>query len=327
MKAIKITNERIEQILPVNIKESDVITKNAKKTLATIMNYFYTLDVVKENRCLMISTDMLREAVGIKKESMLAAMQELIEHDLIIREIGKKWERGMKPMASTYAVRWENLTKELKKKTPEDLFSAFLQVPDNQGGNYSISNSISNSVSSSNSNSVSISKSNSASYSNSISRSNSISGSNTYDVKVNKKESSYNKKAMQSMHSNTTIELKERNGTNTLKEECNGSSMIEVKENKGMQSKHARTFSIEELRKYCTVKVNELSRRYYEEVDVDTLEEELEAYLNRHSDVEGVDELMTDVFKETGELRGKLYFSGGMISENFEKAYNVERVF
>lgn len=284
MKAIKITNERIEQILPVNIMESDVITKNAKKTLATIMNYFYTLDVVKENRCLMISTDMLREAVGIKKESMLAALQELIEHDLIIREIGKKWERGVKPMASTYTVRWENLTKELKKKTPEDLFSAFLQVPDNQGGNYSISNSISSSVSNSNSNSVSKSKSNSASYSNSISRSNSISGSNTYDVKVNKKEST-------TIQSYASIPI------------CKGTLIKKEMENKGTASKQERTFSIEELRKYCTVKVNELSRRYYEEVDVDTLEEELEAYLNRYSDVEGVDELMTDVFKETGELR------------------------
>lgn len=304
MKAIKITNERIEQILPVNIASSDVITKNAKKTLATIMNYFYTLDVVKENRCLMISTDMLREAVGIKKESMLAALQELIEHDLIIREIGKRWKKGEKPMASTYTVRWENLTKELKKKTPEDLFSAFLQVPDNQGGNYSISNSVSNSIS----NSVSKSKSNSASYSNSISRSNSISGSNTYDVKVDNKEST-------TIPSYASIPI--RKGTLIKKE----------MENKGTASKQERTFSIEELRKYCTVKVNELSRRYYEEVDVDTLEEELEAYLNRHSDIEGVDELMTDVFKETGELRGRLYFSGGMVSENFEKAYNVERVF
>lgn len=154
MKAIKITKERIGEILPVNIKESDVITENAKKTLATIMNYYYTLEVVRENKCLMISTDTLRAAVGIKKASMLEALQELIEHDLIIREVGKKWKSGEKPVASTYIVKWENLTKELKKKTPEDLISAFLQVLDNQGGNYSISNSISNSNSSSNSNSI-----------------------------------------------------------------------------------------------------------------------------------------------------------------------------
>lgn len=300
MKAIKITDERIEQILPVNIKESDVITKNAKKTLATIMNYFYTLNVVRENRCLMISTDTLRAAVGIKKASMLNALQELIEHDLIIREIGKKWKNGERPVSSKYYVCWENLTKELKKNTAEDMISAFLQVPDNQVGNYSISNSISISES--------ISKSDSASYSNSISRSNSISGSNTYDVKVDNKEST-------TIPSYASIPI--RKGTLIKKE----------MENKGIASKQERTFTIEELRKYCTVKVNELSRRYYEEVDVDTLEEELEAYLNRHSDVEGADELMTDVFKETGELRGRLYFGGGMISENFEKEYNIERVF
>ena len=296
MKAIKITKERIGQILPVNIKESDVITENAKKTLATIMNYYYTLEVVRENKCLVISTDTLRAAVGIRKKNMLEALQELIEHNLIIREIGKKWESGEKHVASKYYVCWENLTKELKKNTAEDLISGFLQVLDNQGGNYSISNS------------------------------RSISDSST-NAMVNKKESSYNKKAMQSMHSNTIIELKESNGTNTLKEERNGSSMIEVKENKGMQSKHARTFSIEELRKYCTIKENELSKRYYTEQDVDRLEEELETYINRFQDVEGTDKLLNDVFKETGELRGKLYFGGGLISENFEKEYNVTKVF
>ena len=320
MKAIKITKERIGEILPVNIKESDVITENAKKTLATIMNYYYTLEVVRENKCLVISTDTLRAAVGIRKNGMLEALQELIEHNLIIREIGKKWESGEKHVASKYYVCWENLTKELKKNTAEDLISGFLQVLDNQGGNYSISNSSSNSISNSKS------LSNSASISASISNSRSISDSST-NAMVNKKESSYNKKAMQSMHSNTIIELKERNGTNTLKEERNGSSMIEVKENKGMQSKHARTFSIEELRKYCTIKENELSKRYYTEQDVDSLEEELETYINRFQDVEGTDKLLNDVFKETGELRGKLYFGGGLISENFEKEYNVTKVF
>lgn len=128
MNTIKITEKRMNDILPVNIIESDVISDKAKMVLATIMNYHYVLDVCKESGYLVISNETLRESVGGRKDALLPALQELIDYDLIIRERGCKREAGKKSIASKYYVRWENLRKELKKKSSDDLISSFLNT-------------------------------------------------------------------------------------------------------------------------------------------------------------------------------------------------------
>lgn len=128
MKAIRITEERQNQILPKNIKDTDVLSENAKKTLATIMNYYAVLEIVKTSGFLVCPNTVLREAVGIRKNDLLSAVQELIECCLITREIGKRRTEGEKGTASVYRVIWENLTRPVKKKeTFEELFSEFLK--------------------------------------------------------------------------------------------------------------------------------------------------------------------------------------------------------
>ena len=146
MEVIKITEERMEQVLTDNIKRSDVISKNAKMVLATIMNYHYVLDVCKNSRYLIIPTETLRESVGIGKEQLLTATQELIEFDLIEKETGKRWKKGERPKASKYIVKWNNLKNELKKKTSDDLISTFLDSPE-IGGSPIVSVNVSDSVS------------------------------------------------------------------------------------------------------------------------------------------------------------------------------------
>lgn len=127
MKAIVITDERIDYILPQNIKESDVISENAKKVLATIMNYYLVLDKVKQQGYVHLSNQLLRQSVKIKQNDMMTAIQELIDYDLIEREVGKIWTEGQPHMASKYTVKWNNLQKPLKKKTFEELFQDFLK--------------------------------------------------------------------------------------------------------------------------------------------------------------------------------------------------------
>lgn len=128
MKAIRITEERQNQILPKNIKDTDVLSENAKKTLATIMNYYAVLEIVKTSGFLVCPNTVLREAVGIRKNDLLSAVQELIECSLITREIGKRRTEGEKGTASVYRVIWENITRPVKKKeTFEELFSEFLK--------------------------------------------------------------------------------------------------------------------------------------------------------------------------------------------------------
>ena len=127
MKPITITEERMNEILPQNIKDTDVITPNAKKVLAVIMNYFLTLDKVKEQGYVFLSNNTLRESARIKKEDMMEAIQELKEHNLIKRKVGKTWIEGEEKTASIYYVIWDNLLKPLKKNGFEDLFSSFLK--------------------------------------------------------------------------------------------------------------------------------------------------------------------------------------------------------
>ena len=128
MKAIRLTDERMAEVLPSEIKNTDVLSDNAKKTLATIMNYFVILDIAKSSKYLVCPNSVLREAVGIRNNDLINAVQELIECDLIERQVGHKRVEGEKAMASTYMVKWSNLVKPIKKKnTFEELFSDFIK--------------------------------------------------------------------------------------------------------------------------------------------------------------------------------------------------------
>ena len=128
MKAIRLTDERMAEVLPSEIKNTDVLSNNAKKTLAAIMNYFAILNIAKTSKYLVCPNSVLREAVGIRNNELINAVQELIECDLIERQVGHKRVEGEKAMASTYVVKWPNLVKPIKKRnTFEELFSEFLK--------------------------------------------------------------------------------------------------------------------------------------------------------------------------------------------------------
>ena len=126
MNVIKISDERINAILPKHINDCDVLTKNDKKVLAAILHYFLVLDKAKVNKYVILTNEDLRKTVGIRKADVLSSVQKLIELNLIIRECGKTWTQGEKPKASKYYIIWDNLKKPVKKPTFEDLFSSFL---------------------------------------------------------------------------------------------------------------------------------------------------------------------------------------------------------
>ena len=126
METISVNEKRMEQVLPQAIRESDVLTKNAKKVLATIINYYFVLDEPKKLGYLYMSNETLKKSCNIKKKYMLEAIQELIEFELIRRERGEKWTKGKRPIASRYYVNWNNLKKPLKQKSFDDLFDNFM---------------------------------------------------------------------------------------------------------------------------------------------------------------------------------------------------------
>lgn len=128
MEIIKITQERMDQILPPTVKDSD-LSKNAKRVLATIINYHLVNDKVRISGFLAINNEDLRKSAGIGKEYLRAAVQELIECRLITRKVGQKWKAGEKSMASEYRLIIENLRKPIKKPTSDDLLDMLFSAP------------------------------------------------------------------------------------------------------------------------------------------------------------------------------------------------------
>lgn len=126
MNVLKITDERIDAILPKSIKDSDVLSNNDKKVLGAILHYFLILDKAKENKYIILTNEDLRKTVCIRKTDMLSSVQNLIEMKLIKRECGKTRKDGEKSKASIYYVNWNNLKNPLKKPEFEDLFSDFI---------------------------------------------------------------------------------------------------------------------------------------------------------------------------------------------------------
>lgn len=128
MEIIKITLERMSQVLPQTVKDSD-LSKNAKKVLATIINYHLVNDKVRTTGFLAINNENLRQSAGIGKEYLRAAVQELIECRLIERKAGSKWKEGEPRTASEYRLVKENLTKPIHKPTSNDLLEMLFSTP------------------------------------------------------------------------------------------------------------------------------------------------------------------------------------------------------
>lgn len=127
MNIIKLSKSRIEELLPTNVKDS-CLSQNAKKVLAVMIEYFNVKRVVAESCFLAISNRILRECVGIKSEHVMEAIQELIETNLIERNVGKRWKKGEKPKASEYTLNWENICfNPIKKPTAEERLARFLK--------------------------------------------------------------------------------------------------------------------------------------------------------------------------------------------------------
>lgn len=128
MEIIKITEERMSQILPKTVKDSD-LTANAKRVLATIINYYLVNEKVRTTGFLAINNEDLRKSTGIGKDYLKTALQELIECKLVERKMGQKWKAGEKAMASEYRLNFENIRKPIKKPSSDDLLEMLFSTP------------------------------------------------------------------------------------------------------------------------------------------------------------------------------------------------------
>ena len=150
---MKITKERVEQILPQNIKETTLLSDNAKNVLAMMMHSLLVAKGAQDSGVLVISNNRLRALLEMNRDYMLNAIRELEEYELVTRIVGKTRTEGEPSTASEYHFNWDNIyNKPLKKKTSEELFSKFFKPSGTPSGTAittttSITNSISNTIS------------------------------------------------------------------------------------------------------------------------------------------------------------------------------------
>lgn len=154
MEIVKVTKERMAQILPQNVKDSE-LSINAKKVLAAIINYHLVNEKVRTTKFLAINNNDLRESSCIGKDYLRSAIQELIECKLIDRKVGKKWTAGEKSQASEYRLNLENLKKPITKPTSEELLDMLFSTPSEplcikDSPTNTVTNTISNTVSDTN---------------------------------------------------------------------------------------------------------------------------------------------------------------------------------
>ncbi len=125
---MKISKERVEQILPQNIKETTLLSNNAKNVLAMLMHSLTVSKGAQDSGVLVISNNKLRALLEMNRDDMLNAIRELEEYELITRIVGKSRTEGEPSRASEYHFNWDNIfNKPLKKKTSEELFSKFFK--------------------------------------------------------------------------------------------------------------------------------------------------------------------------------------------------------
>ena len=124
---MRITDERVEQVLPPNIKNSD-LSDLEKRTLAALLHSLSISKGAQESGFLVIGNKKLFSVIGGRSEDIMTALRTLEEYDLFKRVVGKSRVEGEKSKASEYHFNWDNIFKNpLKKKTSEELFSKFFK--------------------------------------------------------------------------------------------------------------------------------------------------------------------------------------------------------
>lgn len=114
MEIIKITKKRMEEILPKHIKDSDVLSKEAKKILACLVNYDLLHPIAKKCGYVIMPYSVLSLATKIDEKKLSRFTDELVGFNLIRKERSSRSASA----ATVYYVLYENFDND------------FIKVPD-----------------------------------------------------------------------------------------------------------------------------------------------------------------------------------------------------
>lgn len=118
---MKISEKRMEEILPQNIKDSELLSLASKKVLAALLDWYLNSEA-KTTKVVIISNKVLCSIASVGGTSLQESLRELNDFNLVTRTIGTKLGD-----ASKYYINFKNLVKPLQKQTFESLFSEELE--------------------------------------------------------------------------------------------------------------------------------------------------------------------------------------------------------
>jgi len=120
---MKITEERMNEVLPPNILESE-LELATKKVLAALCDW-YLNSLAKESGIVIISNKELAAIACVGGTQLQKALRQLQDYNLVDRIIGTGLGN-----ASQYRINFKQMMKPLKRKTFAELFNLELEEPE-----------------------------------------------------------------------------------------------------------------------------------------------------------------------------------------------------
>lgn len=120
----KVKEKELLALLPANIKETTELSKHAKKVLGTLLHWLRNSQA-EETKRIFIDNASLCTIASMSKTTLMSAINELRDHNLISRNAGHKRTAGEKNQASEYFIHWNNLKKPVEKYDFYQAFSEF----------------------------------------------------------------------------------------------------------------------------------------------------------------------------------------------------------
>lgn len=117
---MKITEQRMEELLPQIIKDSE-LSLGTKKVLTALLDWYLTTEA-RNTGIIIINNSKLCAIAGVSPSTLQEAIRDIEEFELGRREVGTGLGN-----ASKYYLNFEAFTKPLKRKSFEELF---LSKPD-----------------------------------------------------------------------------------------------------------------------------------------------------------------------------------------------------
>lgn len=118
---MKISEERMGQLLPQNILDSE-LSLASKKVLAAMLDWYQNSEA-KQTKIVIISNKKLCSISGVGSDSLQTSLRELNDYGLVTRTIGTKLGD-----ASKYVINFKKLLQPLKRMGFEEMFSEEIET-------------------------------------------------------------------------------------------------------------------------------------------------------------------------------------------------------